>query len=186
MSEPQDDGVQQQEPRADKPEPDGAAEPGAADGPQSPVAAPVAAGARQRGGRLLALRVACALLAVLAVVTTVLYVRERGAVADAKRDLAARSTQAADLRGQLDDARAKRTDLERRVADLEAKALDPKGYEQIQKCVRMYAEMERQLEAVLNDLPDGAVLPEGAQVETRGFVKVTGPKECVEAEKYLK
>jgi uncharacterized protein HemX len=156
-------------------EPDAAAPPAAT---QKPAAAP---------RETVVLRVACGVLAALAVVTTVLYVQERGESAERKRDLTARSAQAARLQAELDEVRGKRAEFERRVTELEAKALDPKGYEQIQKCVRQYAEMERQIAEIIKNPPtDVTAVPDGARVEYRPFGVTQAPTDCVEAEKYLK
>jgi hypothetical protein len=134
---------------------------------------------RRRGTVLLG--VAAALLLVVSIVSGVGYARSRREVAAQKRALAARTAERDRLLVQLDEVRARRVDLETKLATAQAGALDPAGYEKIKKCVHEYADAER---AVAKYLREGG--QPGQLVLVPGSSGAPLPSACVDAEPYLK
>jgi type VI protein secretion system component VasK len=148
----------------------------------------------------LVLAVVSALLLIGAGTMTGLYLHERSATDRVSKERAAARQLAQDRNNKLLAARQQASELDAKRLELEAKALDPQGYELIKQCVQGQAALERAFAKVVEQhaSPDSSgalswgewVGPvDGVPINPSGSAGVSYRSifsGCAEAEKYLK
>ncbi|MBT8223881.1 MAG: hypothetical protein HKP61_04355, partial [Dactylosporangium sp.] len=120
-------------------------------------------------------------LVVAGAVLATLYVRAAEDARESDRAAAAQAAVAWETERQLGQAQLRQAAQAATIADLQAKMLDPQGYELIKLCVRSSAELERALREATRQTPGGVV-----DLEETILIPDGAGMQCLEAEKYLK
>lgn len=145
---------------------------------------------RRRPNRsLVALSATAVVLGIVAATMTGLYVRQSQRTDDRDQTITTRNQTIAAQKTAAEKARTRMSEQDAKIKNLEAKLIDPQGYESIKKCVQTAAALSKVVQSV-PPVP-GPQIPPGAEVisHSRYFAIPEGDDfltGCLEAVNYLK